>query len=101
MNRWDPKLTFSPWKLIWKVKIPYKVVVLPVGGERGCTYTRESYEKGNTNVPKMLFFGGHRGNCLLASRYKLDSGEAGTSSRKWNMKGRGKTDKSRWKIVLP
>ena len=56
LNQMVTQLRFLPWKLIWKVKIPYKVVVFTWLVVKEAVLTQENLMKRGIHVCPRCFF---------------------------------------------
>jgi len=118
MNHMGSQVNFLPWKLIWKVKIPYKVVVFTWLVVKEAVLTQENLMKrGIQMCPRCCFCEqvaetinhlflhckvvGQLWNLFTSFRgiSWTVPGRTGQALESWNMEGSGSTDKSRWKIV--
>ncbi|WMV28378.1 hypothetical protein MTR67_021763 [Solanum verrucosum] len=118
MNQMGSQVNFLPWKLIWKVKIPYKVVVFTWLVVKEAVLTQENLMKrGIQMCPRCCFCEqvtetinhlflhckvvGQLWNLFTSFRgiSWTIPGRIGQALENWNMEGSGSTDKSRWKIV--
>lgn len=116
--RWNPKLNFLPWKLIWKIKIPSKVTVFTWLVVKEVVLTRENIMKRGIQLcPRCCFceqfaqtishvflhckVEGHLWNLFMSFKgigWTVPE-NIGSALESWNLEGNGSTDKSSWRIV--
>ncbi|WMV55749.1 hypothetical protein MTR67_049134 [Solanum verrucosum] len=118
LNQMGTQLRFLPWKLIWKVKIPYKVTVFTWLVVKEAVLTQENLMKRGIHMCPRCFFCEQQAETInhlflhckvvrqlwhLFTSFRETNWtmpqRASQAIESWNNEGSGSTDQSRWRIV--